>query len=45
MVAEFLGYHGVLIPILAVPGVAIGGIQMFKEAFASLRNLQMGFQV
>jgi Cd2+/Zn2+-exporting ATPase len=45
MVAEFLGYHGVLIPILAVPGVAIGGVQMFKEAFASLRNLQMGFQV
>ena len=45
MVAEFLGYHGLLIPILAVPGVAIGGVQMFKEAFASLKNLQMGFQV
>ena len=45
MVAEFLGYHGLLIPILAAPGVAIGGVQMFKEAFASLKNLQMGFQV
>ena len=45
MLAELLGYHGILIPILAIPGVAIGGIQMFKEAFASLRNLQMGFQV
>ncbi|RJU94203.1 MAG: cation-transporting P-type ATPase [Candidatus Poseidoniales archaeon] len=45
MLAELLGYHGILIPILAIPGVAIGGIQMFKEALASLRNLQMGFQV
>ena len=45
MVAEFLGYHGFLIPLLAIPGVAIGGIQMFKEAFGSLKRLQMGFQV
>ena len=45
MVAELFGYHGILIPILALPGVAIGGVQMFKEAFASLQNLQMGFQV
>ena len=27
MLAELLGYHGVLIPLLAVPAVAIGGIQ------------------
>ncbi len=45
MVAEFLGYHGPLIPVLAAPGVAIGGVQMFKEAYGSLRSLQMGFQV
>ena len=45
MLAELMGYHGILIPLLAIPGVAIGGVQMFKEAFASLRNLQMGFQV
>lgn len=45
MVAELLGYHGPLIPLIAVPGVAIGGIQMFKEAFGSLRSFQMGFQV
>ena len=45
MLAELLGYHGLLIPILALPGVLIGGLQMFKEAGASLRNLQMGFQV
>jgi len=45
MLAELLGYHGLLIPILALPGVLIGGLQMFKEAVASLRNLQMGFQV
>ena len=45
MVAELLGYHGPLIPVLAAPGVAIGGIQMFKEAYGSLRSFQMGFQV
>ncbi len=45
MVAEVLGYHGILIPVLALPGVLIGGLQMFKEALASLKNLQMGFQV
>lgn len=45
MLAELLGYHGWLIPVLALPGVLIGGLQMFKEAVASLRNLQMGFQV
>ena len=45
MIAEFLDYHGPLIPVLAAPGVAIGGVQMFKEAYGSLRSLQMGFQV
>ena len=45
MVAELLGYHGPLIPVLAAPGVAIGGIQMFKEAYGSLSSFQMGFQV
>ena len=45
MVAEVLGYHGILIPVLTLPGVLIGGLQMFKEALASLKNLQMGFQV
>ena len=45
MVAELLGYHGPLIPVLAAPGVAIGGIQMFNEAYGSLRSFQMGFQV
>ena len=45
ILAELIGYHGMLIPVLAVPGVIIGGIQMFKEALASLKNLQMGFQV
>ena len=39
MLAELFGYHGVLIPILAIPGVAIGGIQMFREAYGSLRSL------
>ena len=45
LLAEFVGYHGLLVPLVAVPAVIVGGVQMFKEAFASLRNLQMGFQV
>lgn len=44
-IAEFVGLDGMLIGILAIPGIAIGGFQMFREAIASLKNLQMGFQV
>ena len=42
LMAETMGFGGVLIPPLAVLGVAVGGVQMFKEAFGSLRTLQMG---
>ncbi len=45
LMAETIGFGGALIPLLAVLGVAVGGVQMFKEAFGSLRTLQMGFQV
>lgn len=45
MLTEFLGMHGRWVGVLALPGVVIGGLQMFKEASASLKNLQMGFQV
>ncbi len=45
ILAEMLGFHGPVIGAIALPGVIIGGLQMFKEALASLRNWQMGFQV
>lgn len=45
ILAEMAGFHGPVIGAIALPGVIIGGLQMFKEALASLRNWQMGFQV
>ena len=45
MVAEAMGASEAVIAGIALPGVIIGGLQMFKEALASLKNRQMGFQV
>ena len=45
MLTELLGVHGPWVGALALPGVVVGGLQMFKEAMASLQNRQMGFQV
>ncbi|MBL6743212.1 MAG: cation-translocating P-type ATPase [Candidatus Poseidonia sp.] len=45
ILAEVLGFSGAVIGAIALPGVILGGLQMFKEALASLRNWQMGFQV
>lgn len=45
ILAEVLGFSGPVIGAIALPGVILGGLQMFKEALASLRNWQMGFQV
>lgn len=45
MLTELAGMHGRWIGLLALPGVVVGGLQMFKEALASLQNRQMGFQV
>jgi len=42
---ELLGFSSLLLGMMAIPGLVIGGSQMFKEAFASLRNRQLGFQV
>ena len=34
ILAEMLGFHGPVIGAIALPGVIIGGLQMFKEALA-----------
>ena len=45
VLAEFMGLNHFIIGAIAFPGVFVGGLQMFKEALASLKNRQMGFQV
>lgn len=45
IIGEILGWPHYILGIIAVPGLLIGGMQMFKEALASLANRQMGFQV
>jgi len=45
IIAELMGMNNVIVGAIALPGVIIGGLQMFKEALASLKNRQMGFQV
>jgi Cd2+/Zn2+-exporting ATPase len=45
ILAEFIGLNHYIIGAIALPGVFVGGLQMFKEALASLKNRQMGFQV
>lgn len=45
IVGELLGWSHTVLGVIAVPGLIIGGSQMFKEAFASLMNRQLGFQV
>ena len=45
ILGEILGWSDILLGVIALPGLLIGGSQMFKEAFASLVNRQMGFQV
>ena len=45
ILAEFMGLNHFIIGAIAFPGVFVGGLQMFKEALASLKNRQMGFQV
>lgn len=42
---ELLGFSSMVLGIIALPGLLIGGSQMFKEAMASIRNRQLGFQV
>lgn len=45
ILAEFIGLSHYIVGAIALPGVFVGGLQMFKEALASLKNRQMGFQV
>ena len=45
ILAEFMGLNHFIVGAIALPGVFVGGLQMFKEALASLKNRQMGFQV
>ena len=45
LIAEFYSLSSTLIALIAIPGLALGGLQMFKEAIASIRNRQLGFQV
>ena len=45
IIGELIGFSSFFIGLIAVPGLVIGGSQMFKEAFASIRNRQLGFQV
>ncbi len=44
-IAEYFSLSPTLIALIAIPGLALGGLQMFKEAIASIRNRQLGFQV
>jgi Cd2+/Zn2+-exporting ATPase len=44
-IAEFYSLSSTLIALIAIPGLVLGGLQMFKEAIASIRNRQLGFQV
>jgi len=45
LIANFYSLSPTLIAIIALPGLILGGLQMFKEAIASIRNRQLGFQV
>ena len=42
---EMIGLSSFMLGVIALPGLIIGGSQMFKEAMASIRNRQLGFQV
>ena len=45
ILGDLIGLPPLFLVMIAVPGLAIGGSQMFNEAFASIRNRQLGFQV
>jgi len=45
LIAEYYSLPPTLIALIAIPGLVLGGLQMFKEAIASIRNRQLGFQV
>lgn len=45
LIAELYSLPHTLIAFIAIPGLVLGGLQMFKEAIASIKNRQLGFQV
>lgn len=45
ILGEILGWSNTVIGIIAVPGLILGGFQMFREAYASIVKYQLGFQV
>lgn len=45
ILGEIMGLSSFILGCIALPGLVVGGSQMFKEALASLQNRQMGFQV
>ncbi|MBT7637448.1 MAG: cation-translocating P-type ATPase [Euryarchaeota archaeon] len=45
ILGEILGFSSLVLGMIALPGLLIGGSQMFKEAIASISNRQLGFQV
>ena len=45
LLGEILGWSNTVIGIIAVPGLIVGGFQMFREAYASIVKYQLGFQV
>ena len=45
LIGEMIELSSFMLGVIALPGLIIGGSQMFKEAMASIRNRQLGFQV
>ena len=45
IIGEVLGWSNTVIGIIAVPGLILGGSQMFREAYSSIVKYQLGFQV
>ena len=45
MFLELIGIEGWIPALVAIPGILVSSYQMFKEALASIANIQLGFQV
>ena len=45
IILELIGIEGWIPAAIAIPGIIVSSYQMFREAFASIVNRQLGFQV
>jgi len=45
IILELIGIEGWIPAAIAIPGIIVSSYQMFREAFASIINRQLGFQV